>query len=399
MSHHQQHIFRATRGRPPVIRVIRVVGMLNFGGAEMRTVELLPRLADAGIVVDLVTLCENVGPGPLAPTVRRYGGSVYPLALDRRFPRRFLRLLRQLRPTAVHADLGNFSGALLALAAVAGVPTRVAHFRGDDTWRRSPRRRMQRVLLRRLVDMSATDVLGVSPSALSCGYSPSWPSDPRCRVVLNGLDLDRLLRPSDLDLRAAIGAGRDAVICLTVGRASREKRTHFLPSVIVALLQAGIDAHAVLVGPSHAAADTLVHTEADRLAVSHRIHQLGPREDIGGLLRQADVVLAPSILEGLPGSVLEAAAVGTPVVSTDLPGARFIADRLPGITLIDQDAAAQVWATAVRVVLGTSGTHDRAGAVARFESSVFSLDAAVAEHLTMYHRRARVSGSADTRTY
>lgn len=373
----------------PTCHVVRVTGRLNFGGTETRTADLLPRLAEFGVAVDLVTTSGDVGPGPLAPAVNRYGGRVYALPFKPLFPVRFLRLLRRLRPDVVHVDFGNFSGVLLAIAAVAGVPTRVAHFRGDDNGRRSLRRRGQRAVFRWLLELSATDVLGVSPGALSYGYSSSWRDDPRCRVVLNGLDLDRLLRPSELDLRAAVGAGPGAFVCMTVGRASAEKRRTFLPAVVAALHDGGVDAHAVLVGPEEAVDDARVRAEAAAQRVGHRVHLIGPRDDVGGLLRQADVVLAPSILEGMPGSVLESVALGTPVVSTDLPGARFIADRLPGVTLVSHGATAREWAAAVRVAVGAVRPDHRARATARFRASVFSLDAAAAEHIAMYHRRLR----------
>ncbi|MFU8851387.1 glycosyltransferase [Micromonospora sp. SL1-18] len=368
------------------------MGELNFGGTELRTVDLLPRLAAAGVVVDLVTLSDRIGPGPLASVARRLGGTVHALPLDLRFPARFLRLLRRLRPDAVHTDFGNFSGVLLTLAALAGVPTRVAHFRGDDNEQRSLRRRVQRVLFRRMLDLFATDVLGVSPSALTCGYSPTWTNDARCRVVLNGLDLDRLLRPSNVDLRATVGAGPGALLCLTVGRASAEKRRWFVPPVIAALRDMGIEAHAVLVGPADAADDARVRQEAVSRGVNRQVHLLGPRADVGGLLRQADIVLAPSILEGLPGSVLEPVAIGTPVVSVDLPGVRFIADHLAGVTLVDRDASAEQWAANIRTVVTATRADDRGEAVTRFRASAFSLDAAVAEHVTMYRRRLGAGG-------
>jgi glycosyltransferase involved in cell wall biosynthesis len=369
-------------------RVLRVVGALNFGGTEMRTAELLPRLAVAGTELHLVTLSDVIGPGPLADVVTRHGGTVTALPLDPRFPTRFLRLLGQLRPDVLHVDCANFSGVLLALGALRGVPGRVAHFRGDDNRHRTLRRRAYRWISGRLLRRFATDILGVSPSSLTFGYHPGWRDDPRCRVVLNGLDLDRLRRPSPDDLRALIGAAPADLLCVTVGRASPEKRRWLLPPILAALRDRGVPAHAVLVGPGDPADDDRVRTAAAEAGVADRVHLLGPREDVGGLLRQADVVVHPSCLEGLPGGVLEPVALGVGTVAADLPGVRFIGERLPGVTIVDVDAPPQRWARAVQEAAAYTTATAAAVAAERFTRSAFAIDTAAAVHLEIYRRWA-----------
>ncbi|WDZ87855.1 glycosyltransferase family 4 protein [Micromonospora cathayae] len=367
-------------------RVLRVVGELNFGGTEARTAELLPRLVAAGTEVHLVTLADRVGPGPLAGAIVRHGGSVSPLPLDVRFPARFRRLLRLLRPDVVHVDCANFSGVILCLAGLAGVPVRVAHFRGDDNQHRNRRQRVCRWIWGRLLRMSATDILGVSPSALTCGYDPAWRDDPRCRVVLNGLDLDRLRTPTGDDLRAVTGAAPGDLLCLTVGRASPEKRRWLLPPILAALRDRGVSAHAVLVGPRDDADDARVRGAAAAAGLADRVHLLGPRDDVGALLRQADVVVHPSCLEGLPGGVLEPVALGVGTVAADLPGVRFISEHLPGVTVVATDAPPAAWAAAVLTAAGHTATTDPAAAADRFARSVFSIEEATATHVAIYRR-------------
>ncbi len=57
-----------------------------------------------------------------------------------------------------------------------------------------------------------------------------------------------------------------------------------------------------------------------RLGLGRRVHLLGRRADVRVLLAAADVLVLPSLFEGLPLVVLEAMAARVPVVATDLTG-------------------------------------------------------------------------------
>ncbi|MFY1691537.1 glycosyltransferase family 4 protein [Plantactinospora sp. WMMB782] len=372
-------------GEPVRCHVVRVFGSLDVGGAERRTVELLPLLSEAGVVLHFVTLSGRAG--VLAPTVERMGATVHPLPLDLRFPIRFLRLLRRLEAQVVHSDVSTFSGVLVSLAALAGVRVRIAHFRSDGDGRPStPRRRVQRWVMRRLISIFATDVVGVSPGALGNAYRPSWESDPRCRVVPNGIDLGRLARRGDFDLRAELGAAPGEVICLHVGRPAPEKRRWIVPQALAALAATGCPCRAVLVGARDADDEARVLGAAEAGGVAGLVHLLGAREDVGDLMRQADVVVLPSDREGLPGVVLEALAVGTAVVASDLPGVRFIARQLPGVTVVARDAPPSAWAEAIQRALHPARQRDPEAAVRALRASVFTLEAAASAHLAMYRR-------------
>ncbi len=82
------------------------------------------------------------------------------------------------------------------------------------------------------------------------------------------------------------------------------------------------------------------------------IHYLGPVRDVRPHLATAGVVVLPSYREGLPRTLLEAAATGRPLLATDVPGCREIC--LPGKTgwLVPARNAAAL-AEAMRTALAT----------------------------------------------
>ena len=110
-------------------------------------------------------------------------------------------------------------------------------------------------------------------------------------------------------------------------------------------------AHQLLVrgdGPERSA----LEREAVRLGVSDRVRFLGAgtRDDVLTLFRGADAVLVTSAWENLPHTVLEALAVGTPVVATAVGGVpEVVVDGVNGLLVPPHDVAA-IAAAVERVV-------------------------------------------------
>ena len=69
-------------------------------------------------------------------------------------------------------------------------------------------------------------------------------------------------------------------------------------------------------GPEQSA----LEAQASALGVRNRVVFLGYRQDVPDLLACADLLVLPSLFEGLPLSILEAMAAGKPVIATDVGG-------------------------------------------------------------------------------
>jgi glycosyltransferase involved in cell wall biosynthesis len=114
------------------------------------------------------------------------------------------------------------------------------------------------------------------------------------------------------------------------------------------------------------------------------LEYVGECTDVAVLYAQSHIVALPSYREGLPKSLIEAAACGRPVVTTDVPGCRDAVE--PGVSgLLVPARDARALAEAVLRLAGDSSLRERMGAAGRaLAERDFGLAGIVRAHLDLY---------------
>ena len=98
----------------------------------------------------------------------------------------------------------------------------------------------------------------------------------------------------------------------------------FVESATV-LTQQGIDVDFLLVGAVDSGnPESISAKQLEQWNKSGVVNWLGERADIAQLLTESHIAVLPSYREGLPKSLIEAAAVGRAIVTTDVPGCREV---------------------------------------------------------------------------
>jgi glycosyltransferase involved in cell wall biosynthesis len=139
-------------------------------------------------------------------------------------------------------------------------------------------------------------------------------SEVPVHVIPYGLEQDTNPGPldaADADLFAALRRS-GAAIALCIGTIGERKNQALLVKAVASL----DDVAAVFIGDGDAAP---LREVAEALGVSARVHVLGYRADASRYLSYADVLVLPSMNEGLPIAVLEAFRAGVPVVGSAIP--------------------------------------------------------------------------------
>jgi glycosyltransferase involved in cell wall biosynthesis len=126
--------------------------------------------------------------------------------------------------------------------------------------------------------------------------------------------------------RASLGIATDAPLVTMVARVIRSKGVEELVTAARLVRERRPEAHFLLIGPADTA--SVDSFRADELAeIGRVVHWPGPRRDVPMVLAASDVFVLPSYMrEGIPRVLLEAAAMGLPLVTTDSPGCNDVVE-------------------------------------------------------------------------
>ncbi len=146
-------------------------------------------------------------------------------------------------------------------------------------------------------------------------------AEPSRVITLPILMSERLLDPGAYDRDAIrVEKGLSGHVVLFVGRLSHEKKVDTLVRAFHRIAQVLEDAQLVLVGggPERRRLEQL----CAELGIRDRVVFTGaiPRGEVIRYLAAADMFVLPSMMEGLPKALLEAMAMGKPIVATRAPG-------------------------------------------------------------------------------
>jgi glycosyltransferase involved in cell wall biosynthesis len=221
--------------------------------------------------------------------------------------------------------------------------------------------------------------------------------DDRIYFLPNAVDLTRFRPPGSderAELRRQLSLAPADVVCLFIGRLSREKGLMDLleawriasPRAILLVGGPDMDSHPWNVGP-------VAREYVERHTLSDSVRFLGSVSDVPSLLRAVDVVVQPSHFEALGLSAVEALASGVPVVASAVGGLLdFVIDGDNGMLCPPQDPSAL--ASRLRSIVDDGTLRRRLSGRARRsvaeydERIVFAHFAALIRQLARLHPQA-----------
>ena len=295
--------------------------------------------------------------------------------------------LRGFAPLVAHAHSAHAHTLGVPAARLAGVPAVVVSRRVDFAVAGNPLSRLKyRMPVDRYLCISrgVRDVLragGVAERQLA--LVPSGIELPEDGVAADASPSAGMQgkTPAKLDVRSVIGVPSSTPIVGTVAALAPHKNHADLLRAARIVVDARPDVHFVWVGEGECRA--ALEQQRFDLALESNVHLLGFRADARGLMRQFTLFVLSSYLEGLCTSLLDAQALGVPVVASAVGGVPdVIADGVNGRLVPARDPAAL--AAAVLSALGDEGARRAWAGHARETVRAFSAGHMVEATLSAY---------------
>ncbi|MCX6561015.1 MAG: glycosyltransferase [Candidatus Aminicenantes bacterium] len=366
-------------------RVLEMIDKPFLGGGQAVLLSLARGLDKARFEVEI----GAQGGGPLENAAREAGIPFRPLPFGGKLKRGLVRAIaRDLKanpPDILHTH-GGVAGLYGRLAARrAGVKAVVHTIHGIHYLHyTNPAARLAFVLLERYCSRRTDAVVLVSQADLDEAGKRRLAPVANLKLVRNGIDLAGTASESFAERVefARLHLNISGPMIGTVARLHRQKGLIHLLRAVPAIFEAHPAVRVLVAGGGEL--EPKLRVEVKRLRLDRRFAMLGARPDALELMSLFDIFVLPSLWEGLPLVLIEAASLGKPIVVTDIGGTReIITDGETGLLVPPADPAAL--AAAINRLLCDPALAARLAANAK--STIpprFTLDRMVSDYSEIY---------------
>ena len=367
------------------LKVLEMIDRPTLGGGQVHLLTLARHLDKSLFDVEVAAAPG----GPLEDAVRALWLPFIPVpvrkSLSGRPAREIAALLRGRGVDILHTHGGVAGLAGRRAAARAGTPVVIHTLHGIHYLHyRNPVLKYLLVLAERRQARRTDAVIFVSRADYDRAAHRRLVPYAKMRLIRNGVEAPADDGPGGERRREALRAALklDGPVVGAIARLHRQKGVEHLLRAAPKILAGNPEAKIVVAGGGPL--EDKLRRLATRLGLDRRVLLLGERTDARDLLALFDVCVLPSLWEGLPLVLIEAAMLGRPIVASDIDGVReVLRDGETGLLVPPARPAAL--AAAVGRLLGDPALAARIGAAARAEIPVeFTLERMVAETQRLY---------------
>jgi glycosyltransferase involved in cell wall biosynthesis len=329
------------------LRVAHVITRLCKGGAQENTFHTV-RLANADrYEVDLISGPTRGAEGSIEAAIEDAGITIHRIPHLVRLPsplqdwlayKAHVKKFQERNYDIVHTHTSK-AGILGRLAAAkVGVPV-IVHTPHGNIFHGYFNRTLTRlfVWLERHASRRTDRIIELTPGGIKEYLAEGIGQREQFVVIFSGIDVQpyEVAAEKREKTRAALGIQPDHILLGGVGRLERVKGFTYFLEAAQKVAKAVPEARFILVGEG-----ALRKSLEDQAApLGDRIKFLGLREDVPDLMAATDILVAPSLNEGMGRVLLEAGAAGTPAVASDVGGIPdIIDDGETGILVQTRDA-------------------------------------------------------------
>ncbi len=309
------------------IRIIEMIDRPSLGGGQRALLLLASHLDRQRFEV----LTSSAGEGPLEEEARRLGLAHLRVPLGKKFNpgavKEIAGLLQEHRVSILHTH-GGIAGLFGRLAARRAQTSVVVHTLHGIHYLhyRNPLLRKLYVRLERKLSRFTDGLVLVSQADFQKAKKHRLADEDKMFVVLNGIDPQPGLSEEEIRRkRLALGWPPGEPVVGTVARLHRQKGIPTLLKAAPRLFAAAPGVRVAVVGEGPLGPS--LRKKVRRRGLEEKFIFLGERKDAFELLSLFDVFVLPSLWEGLPFVLIEAASLQKPIVATAVDGTTEVVEN------------------------------------------------------------------------
>ncbi|PBB06459.1 glycosyltransferase [Salimicrobium humidisoli] len=331
--------------------IIHIFGKMEFGGAELRTIEIMDNMQNS---FENIYFCTMSGEkGRLAKELNEKGYNVIPCNIfSLSFPMEFMKILKKNNIDIVHSHISIVSGYIMFLSFLAGVNKRIVHFRSSKIGKtRSVKEKIKTGVLKLLILTFATDIVAVNRYTM-VNHFKNYKKIKKCKILYNGKGMlysedERKIR----QFKSEYSIKNDEKVIIHIGRFNEAKNHYKVISVFNSFNKIVPKSKLLLIGDNNSELGQNIQDLVKNQNLENKVLFLGRQSNIKDFLSISDVLLFPSYWEGLPGVVLESLSAGIPVLGSNIGGHYEISDTNDGITIVPLNSSDQEWSRTLKSIV------------------------------------------------
>ena len=218
----------------------------------------------------------------------------------------------------IHAHTLHHCGLVMLAAKLSKVKIRISQSRNTKTQHTNIKSRITVFIGKILISVFATEMIAITKESADYLFFKKYIKNKKVKIVPNAIDLDKyknISKEEIIKLKKQYNISSDYNVIGHVGRFEKMKNHKFLIDLFFHYNKLNPNSILVLIGDG-----TLkkpMKKLVQDLGLNNNVTFLGIRSDVYLWMNIFDVVLLPSLFEGLPGVASEAQAAGTPCVLSD----------------------------------------------------------------------------------
>lgn len=299
------------------IKILQVFTTLDRGGAETNFMNYLQRMDLDRFEVEVLVhrACE----GAYEATLKQMGIVIHRLPAIHPFnywvyQRQAKALLTSGQYDIIHSHMSELSVWLLKSAKELNIQTRIvhAHLANAHYDVKYPIRLYWRSQLHNYANQGFT--CGTEASNWLFNQPKQWTS---IYLMRNAIDIEswQFNITKRALMHTQLNCSDESINIVHVGRFNHQKNHHQLIQIFAAFIQKYPSAQIYLLGSGHLQSE--IQEKVAKMGLTQQVHFIGSVSNVQDYLQAMDVMLFPSLFEGLPVSLIEAQAMGLPIVASN----------------------------------------------------------------------------------